>query len=110
MYFYATAESYYHTQTWRFYAVMQSIINIKQVLLRDKTIPFIAFTLLVEYSMAKSNKFKYWSEILTKENIVFNGLKTWLGETQKIITHYRTADKKEDAQCLMDFINPAKSN
>lgn len=103
MYFYATAESVDSTQTWRFYAVMQSIKNIKQVLLRDKTIPFIAFTLFVEYSMIIKKKFKRWFKIRTKKNIVFNGLKTWLGETQKTITHYRTADEKEDAQCLIDF-------
>lgn len=92
-------------ECWRFYALIKSVLSMKNLLTKDKKVPFIAFTLIIEYSLAPgAGKFKRIFEILTTKSIEVVGLETWLGKTDKKIIQHRTADEEEDAKLMINFM------
>lgn len=55
------------SQCWRFYALMKSVLSIREILMNDKQIPFIAFTLAIEYEPVIKKSIRKYILQVTKE-------------------------------------------
>lgn len=74
-------------------------------MMRDKVVPFIALTLLIEYDLARNGDFRKRIKQLTQMSLpVPTGLNTWLGETSKKVIFHRIADEAEEAELLINFM------